>query len=237
MLSVFNIGNTNTQYSLYDENSKEFQEIKTVPTSSLSPAMIPDDIPVAVSTVVPKMKEVLKDKNIFWMGPAVCKGLDLSRIDRNTIGADRLANAMALLYFSGKLPAVCIDCGTAITFEVVNENKVFLGGAIVPGRMLMRRALNLFTAQLPLTELRDYPPDGPALNTADSIALGVDRGVLGSIKEILGTIRKSIGAPDCTVIAVGGDAPFFTKNIPGIYLGAVDYTLRGIAKAWELENK
>lgn len=236
MVLVLNIGNTNTQYSFYDEKSKKFQEIKTVPTIELSPALIPDSMPVAASTVVPLAKDILRGENVFWITPAVCNGLDLSRIDKNTIGADRLANAMALTYFSKKLPAVCIDCGTAITFEVVNENRVFLGGAISPGRMLMRKALNSFTAQLPLTELRDSPPESPALNTVDSIAMGVDRGMIGNVREILETIKKSIGASDCSVVAVGGDANFFIKNIPGIDFGGLDYTLRGIAKAWELNN-
>ena len=236
MVLVLNIGNTNTQYSFYDEKSKTFQEVKTIPTTELVPDLIPDSMPVAASTVVPVVKDILKDKNIFWITPDVCKGLDLSRIDKTTIGADRLANTMALAYFAKKLPAVCIDCGTAITFEVLDKNMVFLGGAISPGRMLMRKALNSFTAQLPLTALRDFPPESPALNTVDSIAMGVDRGIIGNVREILETIKKSIGAPDCSVVAVGGDANFFTKSIPGIDFGGLDYTLRGIAKAWELNN-
>ena len=66
------------------------------------------------------------------------------------------------------LPAVSIDFGTAITFEVLEEDGNFTGGAILPGRQLMRHALHDHTALLPLvplTESLDALPQKAGKNT------------------------------------------------------------------------
>lgn len=232
MLFILNIGNTNTQYALYDGHC---MDIKTCPTAQFSAELLPKGIPVAAVCVVPAVKEKLKGYDIFYLSADKCVGMDFSQVEASAVGADRLANAVMLAYFS-ELPAVCIDCGTAITFEVVDEKKAFRGGAILPGRFMLRKGLHEFTAQLPLVEMEDRLSGNIGENTREAIRFGVDRGSVGMIKEILASIKAQPGFENCSVLLTGGDALFFTKNISGLDFAGFDYTLRGIAKAWELNN-
>ena len=234
-LLVINIGNTNTQYGIY--SGGEVRSVKHVPTADFikRPKIIPEllsGIPVAVSTVVPAAKKALPGKNIFWVGPSGKLPVSLNKVDSSTLGADRIANIAAVAK-SAKLPAIVIDFGTAITVDAVNGKKEFLGGAILPGRMLLRKSLNGFTAQLPLVPLSEKKPKALGRNTKDAILSGTDLAVLGSVKEIISRLKIEIKVKKCMVTATGGDAGFFMKNIKVIKSGGKDLTLLGIAACWE----
>ena len=236
-LLIINIGNTNTQYGIY--SGGEVRNIRYVPTSAFlkKPKGIPEilsGMPVAVSTVVPAAKKTLSGKTVFWVGASGKLPVSLRKVDSSTLGADRIANIAAIAK-SAKLPAIVIDCGTAITIDVVNGKREFLGGAILPGRMLLRKSLNDFTAQLPLVALSDRKPKALGKNTKDAILSGTDLAILGSVKEIISRIKFEINVKKCTVTATGGDAGFFIRNIKGLKSGGGDLTLLGIAACWDAE--
>ena len=235
---VINIGNTNTRYGIYSEC--EVRNIKCVPTSDFlkKANRIPEilsGVPVAVSTVVPAAKKVLSGKDVFWVGLSGKLPVSLEKVDPSTLGADRIANIAAVAK-SAKLPAIVIDCGTAITVDAVNAKREFLGGAILPGRMLLRKSLNDFTAQLPLVELSDRKPKALGKNTKDAILSGTDLAVLGAVKEIVKRIIIEIKVEECALIATGGDAGFFIRNIKGLKSGGKNLTLLGIAACYEAER-
>ena len=161
--------------------------------------------------------------------PFAPSGLDLSGV-----GADRLANAAALL--DGPLPALSIDFGTAITFEYVTNTRQFAGGAILPGRMLLRQALHDHTAQLPLLPLYDAIPPLPGTNTVDAMRIGTDGAVIGAVRSLI-CQWQGIGDPEpLRVTACGGDRFFFLKHISGLADGGDHFTVRGIRKLWELHH-
>lgn len=232
MLLLLNIGNTNTQYALYDGQVKE---IKTCPTVNFSADLLPPGIPVAAASVVPAVKEKLRGRDVFYVSSDKCAGMDFSHVEASSVGADRLANAVMLAY-SSELPAICIDCGTAITFEAVDGKRAFRGGAILPGRFMLRKALHEFTAQLPLVEMEDGLSENIGNDTRSAIRFGIDRGATGMVREILGSIKAQPGFENSKAVVTGGDALFFAKSISILEFGGFDYTLRGIAKAWELNN-
>ena len=237
-LLVINIGNTNTQYGIFSDG--EVRNVKYLPTADfLKRAKTIQELlsgmPVAASTVVPAAKKVLAGKNIYWVGSSGKLPVSLKKIDSSTLGADRIANIAAVAK-SAKLPAIVIDCGTAITIDAVNGKKEFLGGAILPGRMLLRKSLNDFTAQLPLVALSDKKPKALGKNTKAAILSGTDLAVLGAVKEIVSRIIIEIKVEECTVIATGGDAGFFTRNMKGLKTGGKDPTLLGIAACYEAEK-
>jgi type III pantothenate kinase len=238
-LLVINIGNTNTQYGIY--SGSEVRNVRYVPTSAFlkMTAEIPEilsGMPVAASTVVPAAKKVLSGKNIYWVSPSEKLPVSLKKVDASTLGADRIANIAAVAK-SAKLPAIVIDCGTAITIDAVNGKSEFLGGAILPGRMLLRKSLNDFTAQLPLVALSDKKPKALGRNTKDAILSGTDLAVLGAVKEIISRIKLEIKMEKCMVIATGGDAGFFIRNIKGIKPAGKDLTLLGIAACYSFSDK
>ncbi len=230
---LINIGNTNTQSAIY--SGKRVKNIKSCLTSEFSEDMIPQGIPVAFASVVPGKNAVLNGRDAFQLTTQTNAGIDLSKVDASTLGADRLANAVALACFE-QLPAICIDCGTALTFEAVDENRVFQGGAIAPGRQLLRKALHDYTALLPQVPMFDSIEGLSGNNTVNAIRLGVDAGLIGSVKELIQRFQRDFCGKKLKVVATGGDAKFLADNILEVEFGGFDYTLRGIAKAWELNN-
>jgi len=237
MLFVINIGNTHIQHGVSDGKGA-IMELSSIPTSEFLSLPIPEDMPVAAASVVPKVRESLSvlHPEIFWLTSAEKTGLDLSGVDAAALGSDRIANAIALAE-EGPLPAICVDCGTAITFEAVSKERHFAGGAILPGRTLQRRALRDYTAQLPLAPLGETPPAKLGTNTMAAISLGIDGGLVGALRSLLKQMAETLGSDSCRMLAVGGDASFFVKAIPELNYGGEDFTLRGLAHAWQLNNK
>ena len=135
----------------------------------------------------------------------------------------------------GKLPAVCIDFGTAVTFEVVTEDREFAGGAIMPGRMLLRRSLNDYTAQLPLIGITDLIPAVPGSNTVDAMLIGTDLAAVGAVREILVSLEKLFPAGTLRRVACGGDRHFFMEHL-ALEDGKDEFTIRGIRKLWECNH-
>lgn len=236
MLFLINIGNTNTQTGILTADGK-IHSIAYSRTESFTAEKVPANSDIAVSSVVPAKLTELQRLNPFIVSPkTACNVLDFSKMDSATLGADRVANAAALTR-SGSLPAICIDCGTAITFECVNAERQFLGGAILPGRLLQRKALNSFTAQLPLTELASTPPVHPGANTREAISCGIDAGIIGALKELIAKFKQSMKSDSIRVVISGGDADFFVGHITNTEKAPEDFTLRGIAAIWDKSKR
>ena len=181
---------------------------------------------IAAVCVVPEMKTRLADRGIFFADASNSRGaVDFTQIDCTTLGADRVANAEALAAFY-PLPGIVIDCGTAVTMELVDEKNIFRGGAIAPGRALMRRILNTATAQLPEIPLSQNIPEDVGNGTVLSIAFGVDSGCVGMIREFISVAKKKHGV--VSVVLTGGDAAFFRPAFPEAAAPGADFTLRGL---------
>ena len=227
MLYLLNIGNTHARPGVWNGNSIEL--LPRIPTAELCPELLPAGLPVAAATVVPEMRRVLSREDIFWLTPqSASRCVDFSCVDSSTLGADRVANAVALAEFY-PLPALVVDCGTAITIEIVDRGKIFRGGAIAPGRRLMRRALFSGTAQLPEIPFSTDLPERPGTNTRETIRFGVDRGAAGLVRELVECSATAYGC--VTRIVTGGDAPFFAAAL-ALPQAAPEFTLQGIQIAW-----
>ncbi len=232
---LINIGNTNTQYALAENGIPG--DVYSVPTSDFDPDKIipPGAVPV-VASVVPAAAERLKHLSPFMISTDIRTGINWTAVNRHTIGADRIANAIMLANSEYELPAACIDFGTAITFEVIDKDHKFIGGSISPGRRLLRQALNSYTAQLPLIDMYEELPDNCGSDTPSAMRLGVDAGAIGMVEGIIKTITDKLGM-SLKLIAIGGDADFFVRHIEGLEFGGRNFTLKGILKAWGMNHE
>lgn len=231
---ILNIGNSNTQMVEY-ENGR-FGRIEVIPSVELNGDALPAG-EVAAACVVPESKKKLRHRDVFWLDHlvrlpfAAAPGIDMS-----TVGADRLAN-LANLALNHRLPAACLDCGTAITLEMIDGGKVFRGGAIAPGRRLMAKALNDYTALLPEVELdAAILPPALSLDTRSAILSGVNRAALGAARSLAADAADGLEAAECRIIVTGGDKEFFLANLPGSVDGGEYFTLRGVADIWEMNK-
>lgn len=144
-----------------------------------------------------------------------------------TIGADRLANACAASSLYGS-PAVVVDFGTAVSFDILDRSGAYVGGVIAPGLEAMTDYLHQRTALLPKIELLE-PPDAIGKSTKHAMVAGAVYGYRGLIREILREIQKALRlrrAPQ--VIATGGYADLIAAGLPEIGHIHPGLTLEGL---------
>ncbi|MBC7388189.1 MAG: type III pantothenate kinase [Opitutaceae bacterium] len=142
-----------------------------------------------------------------------------------TLGKDRLASVLgAMSIFPGK-NCLIIDAGTCITYDIINSNAEYLGGAISPGLSMRFKALNQFTAKLPLLETgENFPVTGNDTNS--SIRSGVQNGMIYEIEGMIENYKNLY--PELTVILCGGDSSFFESKIKGTIFAFPDLVLIGL---------
>ncbi len=224
-----NIGNTHIQTVLVDSSGSCVRGMLTTSPAAVK-AFPCADVCYAVS-VVPEMTSVLRNQVHFLAADDFAGLIDLSLMDCSTLGADRAANAAAAATGNPGIPVLVVDCGTAITFELVDESRRMLGGAISPGRKLMRSALHGGTATLPVLELYNaLPPAEPARNTLSALRMGIDYGVTGMVKELISRLTYTF-ASEYRVIFTGGDGEFFYSALGNNGTLIPDLTLRGLMSA------
>ena len=123
-------------------------------------------------------------------------GIDYPRPE--TIGADRLANATAATALYGS-PAVVVDFGTAVTFDVISADRKYIGGVIAPGLNAMTDYLHKRTALLPRVTLRE-PRRAVGRSTAEAMRSGAVYGYRGLVAEILRQVVKEILQRKATIL-------------------------------------
>jgi type III pantothenate kinase len=152
-------------------------------------------------------------------------GMAIDYPNPTQIGADRLANAAGVLTRHGT-PAIIIDFGTAVTFDVISAEPAYCGGVIAPGLGAMSGYLTRKTALLPEIELAE-PPSAIGKSTVHAMQVGAVFGYRGLVKEILSKICAELpGQP--AVIATGGDAALIAQGVPEIQAVDMDITLDGL---------
>jgi type III pantothenate kinase len=193
---------------------------------------------VFLSSVVPAKNSVVLSAfpHTVIIGSHLNLGVDIDYPNPESIGADRLANAAACARLYG-IPAIVVDFGTAVTFDVLSAKRTYIGGVIAPGLSAMTNYLHEKTALLPQVTLKE-PKSAVGRSTRDAMLSGAVHGYRGLIREILTQITaENFRGKKPVVVATGGDAkliagklPLFDKVDPlltlrGIYLIATQNTL------------
>jgi type III pantothenate kinase len=151
-----------------------------------------------------------------------------------TLGIDRLAAAVgATCLFPGK-DLLIIDAGTAITYDIVDKEKGFMGGNISPGLRTRFRALHQFTGRLPLLTPDDNWPD-IGTTTEEGIQSGVLAGILSEVESVIDRMKSKW--PELTIIVTGGDAKFFDKKLKSSIFVKFQITLLGLNRILEYNVK
>jgi type III pantothenate kinase len=144
-----------------------------------------------------------------------------------TLGKDRLSAAIAANDLFPKKNCLVIDAGTCITYDLITQEGEYLGGGISPGVSMRFKAMNAFTAKLPLVKRKkEIELIGNTTDTA--LRSG---GGLGAIFEVEGFIkayRKKFSP--LIVIFTGGDADFFADNLKTKIFVNHNLVLRGLNK-------
>ena len=169
-------------------------------------------------------------------------GLRIEYPNPASIGADRLANACGAAHRYGS-PVIVADFGTALTFDVVDDN-AYMGGIIVPGLPLMTDYLAEKTALLPHLQLDRY--HGIPLNlrampvigksTRQAMAIGARLGYIGMVREIFTRLQRSLKNRAVCLCATGGYAAWALAGCDLPVRIDPNLTLFGIARIYDLNT-
>src|SRR5439155_21505049 len=144
-----------------------------------------------------------------------------------TIGADRLAKAAAVADLYGS-PAIVVDFGTAVTFDIVSAQRDYIGGVIAPGLESMTSFLYQRTAMLPKLSLKE-PRSTVGRSTIDAMRSGAVIGYRGLVREIIAKIKaERFPREKVHVIATGGYADLIAARLREIDAVHPNLTLEGL---------
>lgn len=142
-----------------------------------------------------------------------------------TLGVDRIALVSASVKKYKELNVLIIDAGTCITYDFINSENNYLGGAISPGIRVRYQSLNNLTANLPLLETK-MPYSFIGNSTIESIHSGIINGILNEIEGTINYYDKKY--KDLTVILTGGDADFLSKRLKSSIFANSNFLLEGL---------
>ena len=240
------VGNSSIKYGLVD--GKHAVWTASLPTSHVTDyrsmvqrAEVADGI--AWCSVVPEatrmLAEFIHEDRLASSKPCIHlnhkdhPGLEIDYPKPEEIGEDRLANAMAAQLLGGP-PAVVIDMGTAVTFDVLTS-KGYAGGIIAPGLRIMANYLHEQTALLPALNPNELlVSSGIGRSTLDAMKLGCAVGFQGMITALLDRVRKELkvqGEGEPKLYATGGSAGALAKDWAEGIQWLPDPTLIGLAEA------
>ncbi len=245
MILLFDIGNTHTHLGL--ANEERVTKVANISTSAWADgtadrlvakfagrakiraaalcSVVPSATPRAVQFVGSAWQ-----MDCFVLTPATLRGVGIDYPRPNTIGPDRLANAVAARHRFGA-PVVVVDFGTAVTFDVVDRHGNYVGGIIAPGLAAMTDYLHEKTALLPRIRIRE-PRSIIGRNTEQAMLAGAVHGYRGLVRELIGRLRRELKAPRLPVVATGGYAKLIASDLPEISAVIPDLTLEGLRLAY-----
>jgi type III pantothenate kinase len=186
---------------------------------------------IVVSSVVPRKNKVIAaaaaSSRLLFLNPQLDLGVGIDYPAPRSIGADRLANAAAVAQLYG-YPAIVVDFGTAVTFDVVSARGDYVGGVIAPGLEAMTNFLYDRTALLPKLSLRE-PVRVIGKTTRDAMMSGAVFGYRGLVREILLRVSlENFPRSKPRIVATGGYAQLIARKLPEIEAVHPNLTLEGL---------
>jgi type III pantothenate kinase len=147
-------------------------------------------------------------------------------LSQDTLGPDRLALVSAANHLYPSRNNFVISLGTCITYNLVQNNKMFRGGAISPGLQMRLKAMHEFTAMLPEVKNLDEDPLLLGYDTDTCMQSGAVNGMAAEIDGMIKAYEDKY--PDFNAILTGGDAPYFATKLKSKIFADPDLLLKGL---------
>ena len=168
---------------------------------------------------------------VLELTPKTVRGVGIDYPKPQTIGPDRLANAVAARRRFGA-PVVVVDFGTAVTFDVVDARGNYIGGVIAPGLAAMTDYLHERTALLPRIKIREVR-SAVGKSTEQAMLVGAVHGYRGLIHGLVVELKRELRAKKLPVVATGGYAKLIAAKLPEISAVEPNLTLEGLRLVWQ----
>jgi type III pantothenate kinase len=254
MLLAINVNNTNVKFGVIDGDRIigewrqhtsamrtadehavwlfQLMKMEGIEPSTITDAIIGSVVPQATFNVRRLCTRYFDCEPLVLGEPNVVYGI---KVKGKGAGADRICNAVGSSILFPRRPVVVVDFGTATTFDVVDEEGSYCGGAIAPGINLSIDALVNATAQLPHI-IVEKPAHVIGTDTVSCMHTGVYWGYVGLIEGIVARIKAEFGKP-MKVISTGGLAPVFDGATSVIEQIVPDITARGLIEIFRRSKK
>jgi type III pantothenate kinase len=144
-----------------------------------------------------------------------------------TLGADRIAGVAGALALFPDSNCLIVDAGTCITYDFIDREANYHGGAISPGIDMRFRAMHRFTSGLPYVSATKNS-DLIGKSTTDSMRSGVLNGTLAELEGIIDRYRQLF--PEISIILCGGSSKLFEKKIKATIFAVPNLVLIGLYK-------
>jgi type III pantothenate kinase len=249
MILLLDIGNTNTHIGMADD--RRVLRLADVPTrewfggnasalvkrfagaKSMEGAVLCSVVPCATPFVQKAIQQFWKMRALE-LSARTLRGVGIEYPKPRSIGADRLANAVAAKRRFGA-PVVVVDFGTAVTFDVVNAAGNYAGGIIAPGLAAMTDYLHEKTALLPKIKIAE-PSRVVGKSTREAMLAGAVHGYRGLVRELIGQLKRELRAKRLPVVATGGYAGLIASRMPEILAVEPALTLEGLRLTWRAHH-
>ena len=240
---AIDIGNSSSKAGVYSLDKKEYITYSDRPDNSFVEEII-TEYPVKraiLSTVRkgnPIFMDILEDAGIatLILSHKTPLPFTLRYESPETLGTDRIAAVAAAHNMFNDTNVLVIDAGTAVTYDLLGSDNIYLGGNISPGLQMRFRALNEFTGRLPLVSKSDSFGN-LGVNTVDAIRSGVQTGLIFEINDYIRTLKNKYR--ELKVIITGGDGAFLSDKletrhmlIPDLVVDGLNYILNYNAQTY-----
>jgi type III pantothenate kinase len=242
MLLAIDVGNTRIKAAVFEDNTLLdgyiFEKKEIVENVAFILEQQPEIKAIAVASVGNIDKKVFlafeKKASIHFISNESLFPFNNLYSTPKTLGVDRLVLATgAVLQFPNQNRLV-IDSGTCITYDFVDENNQYLGGAISPGIRLRYESLHQFTAKLPLLK-KAYPEFVIGNSTEESIHSGVVNGVTLEIDGFINQYKAQYAK--FIIILTGGDAEFLAKRLKNTIFANSNFLLESLNQTFQYNQK
>ncbi len=233
MIICIDVGNTRTKVAVYENGTLQQLIIsnneKLVKNISKQIQGIENGIDIILSSVGNLDKDIIVQLEklgrvtiVTHHSPIPYKNLYATP---HTLGIDRIVLAAgAVLKYPGQSRLV-IDAGTCITYDFINNQDQYHGGAISPGIGLRYKSLNDYTANLPLEKISELHPF-VGNSTAGSIHSGVLNGVIAEIETFIDHFKHQ--DENLTVILTGGNSEFLVNRLKNSIFANPNFLLESL---------
>jgi type III pantothenate kinase len=213
MTLVIDVGNTYIKIAAFKQDELlHVEQFQTVDIKVLDGILSDYQINKAIISSVKKDKEewqsILAGKvPVTYFNTRLADGIINHYLTPETLGLDRLAAVIGANYlFPGKNNLV-IDAGTCITYDWVDAGGNYYGGSISPGLNMRYKALNNYTAGLPLIDVDEAFDKSFGNDTTNAIRSGVQNGIKYELIGFIESYKNEVA--DMNIILSGGDGIFF----------------------------
>ena len=251
MLLAIDVGNTNMVFGLYEGERlrgsfristnaertsdelgmqiSQYYHFHGIDRAETEAVIIASVVPPVMYTLINAIRKYLHVRPMT-AGRDLDIGIDNRYTNPREVGADRLVNAVSAVEKYGK-PLIIVDIGTATTFDAIDADGAYQGGAIFPGIKVAMEALFLKASKLPRVDI-ERPENAIGKTTVQSMQSGAVRGYVGALAGIITDIQQELGG-GARVIATGGMGRMMAEYCDLIDEVDPNLTLEGLRLLYE----